>query len=296
MNDPGSPALAAVGLGKRYGRRRWALRGCDFHVPAGSVCGLVGPNGAGKSTLLALAARLLEPSEGELLLFGHPVGAPGQRERLAYVAQRKPLYGRFTVDDMLRFGRELNPRWDEARARRVIDAGRLSGGTRVGSLSGGQHTRVALALALGKQADLLLLDEPMSDLDPLARHDLLGLLMAEAAEYGTTVVVSSHILSELEHTIDRVLVMESGRVGLSADVDTALGEHRLLVGPAALRSGLEGHEVVDVRVTGRQLTALVRVNDFLWLDPNRWEITVPTLEQLLLAYLRAPRQHAEVAA
>lgn len=278
-------ALAADGLGLRHGRRSrasWALRDCAFALPAGRVCALVGPNGAGKSTLLALAAGLLRPTEGTIT-------GPG-RERLAYVAQDKPLHPRLTVADSLRLGRELNPgRWDETAARRVL-AGELDPRALVRGLSGGQRTRVALALALGKRPELLLLDEPMADLDPLARHRIMGLLMADAAEHGTTVVLSSHLLTELDGACDHLLLLQSGRIRLDGAVDDLLARHTLLTGPVA---GLAPHTVVESRTTGRQLTALVRPEGPL---EGPWEATAPSLEDVLLAHLRTPDEPEGAAA
>ncbi|MFE6057218.1 ABC transporter ATP-binding protein [Streptomyces sp. NPDC056431] len=267
-------ALEADLLGKKYGGRNhgWALRECDFALPAGRVCALVGPNGAGKSTLLALAAGLLRPTEGA-------IKAPA-REHLAYVAQDKPLHPRLTVADTLRMGRELNPgRWDHAAARRAI-ADTLDPRAVVRTLSGGQRTRVALALALGKRPELVLLDEPMADLDPLARHQLMGLLMADAAERGTTVVMSSHILTELEGACDHLLLLHGGRIRLDGPVDELLAAHTLLTGPVA---DLAPHTVVESRTTGRQLTALIRREGPV---EGPWETRDPSLEDLLLAHLR----------
>ncbi|WP_370414003.1 ATP-binding cassette domain-containing protein [Streptomyces fradiae] len=268
-------ALRAEGIGVRYGgrARSWALRGCHLALPAGRVCALVGPNGAGKSTLLALTAGLLRPTEGTIT-------AP-PREKLAYVAQDKPLHPRLSVADTLRMGRELNPgRWDEAAARRVVDGGGFSSDTLVRRLSGGQRTRVALALALGKRPELLLLDEPMADLDPLARHQLMGLLLADAAEHGTTVVMSSHILTELEGACDHLLLLDGGRVRLDGAVDELLAAHTLLTGPIG---DLAPHTVVESRTTGRQLTALIRPAGPV---EGPWETSEPSLEDLLLAHLR----------
>ncbi|MEU7030533.1 ABC transporter ATP-binding protein [Streptomyces sp. NPDC046275] len=271
-------ALRAEGLGARYGGRSrpWALRDCSFALPAGRVCALVGPNGAGKSTLLALAAGLRRPTEGTVTV--------PPRERLAYVAQDKPLHPRLSVADTLRMGRELNPdRWDEPAARRVL-ADALAPDAPIRTLSGGQRTRVALALALGKRPELLLLDEPMADLDPLARHQLMGLLLAEAAEHGTTVVMSSHILSELADACDHLVLLDRGRVRLSGPVDELLSAHALLTGPAA-EADLTPYTVVDSRTTGRQLTALVRSEGRP--APAGWQCEEPSLEELLLAHLRA---------
>ncbi|MFF8774201.1 ABC transporter ATP-binding protein [Kitasatospora sp. NPDC015120] len=280
----GRPAVEAVGLGKRYRGDRWALRDCHFTVPAGRICGVVGANGAGKSTLLTLAARLIEPTEGELRVFGATSSTPESRARVAYVTQEKPLYPSFTVAGTLRLGRELNPGWDEDAARRVVEMGELPLDARVGSLSGGQRTRVALALALGKRADLLLLDEPMADLDPLARHELMGVLMAEAAERGTTILVSSHILPELDGVIDHVLLVQAGRIRLAGDLEEILDGHQLLIG-AADGAELPAGTTVERRVRGRQVTALLHTGEPV---DGPWESSRPSLEELLLAYLRTP--------
>ncbi len=287
MEDPTTmtPALEALGLGRQY-RGGWALRGCDFTVPAGRICGVVGPNGAGKSTLLSLAAHQLTPTEGELRVLGEAVGAPRLRARVAYVAQDKPLYPGLTVAETLRMGRELNPLWDDEVAQGIVDQGELHPKARVGSLSGGQRTRVSLALALGKLPDLLLLDEPMADLDPLARHQLMGTLMAAAAERGATIVVSSHILPELDGVIDHLLLVQRGRIRLAGDLEEILDGHRLLTGPAEA-AGLPAELVVEQRVVGRRTTALVRTEE----PPDGpWESERPNLEDLLLGYLRAPAE------
>ncbi|MGC5008075.1 ABC transporter ATP-binding protein [Streptomyces sp. DT203] len=276
-------AIEANGLGMKYrrGAGGWALRDCSFRLPTGRVCALVGPNGAGKSTLLALAAGFLRPVEGTVRILGTtPAEA---RSRMAFVAQDKPLYPQLTVAETLWAGAELNPAtWDRATAERVI--GDLPKDARVRTLSGGQRTRLALALALGKRAELLLLDEPMADLDPLARHQLMGVLMAEAAEHATTIVMSSHILTELEGACDYLLLVDGGRVRLGGETEDILAAHALLTGPVR---DLAPHTVVESRTTGRQLTALVRREGPV--DDSAWEIAEPSLEELLLAHLRSPQ-------
>ncbi|MGW2469278.1 ABC transporter ATP-binding protein [Streptomyces bauhiniae] len=275
-------AIEAVGLGRRYGRRgNWALRDCAFRLPAGRVCAVVGPNGAGKSTLFALAAGLMAPTEGELRVLGtSPADA---RPRVGYVAQAKPLYPQLTVAETLRMGADLNPgRWDAAGAERIVAGGELDPGARIRSLSGGQRTRVALALALGKRPELLLLDEPMADLDPLARHDLMGVLMGTAAEHGTTIAMSSHVVAEVEESCDHLLLIGSGRVRLAGEIDELLDAH-LRVAGSAEAGGLTGHTVVESRTTGRQLSALIRPAGPL---PDDWRTGRPTLEDLVLAHLR----------
>lgn len=274
-------AMEARGLTMTYGRRggaRTALDGCSFRLPAGRVCALVGPNGAGKSTLLNLAAGLARPSAGSLTVLGSAV-----RGRIAYVPQDKPLYPQLTVADTLWSGGELNPgRWDAETADRI--AGKLPREARVRTLSGGQRTRLALALALGKRPELMLLDEPMADLDPLARHELMGVLMAETAEHGTTIVMSSHILTELEGACDFLLFVDGGRVRLGGEAEDIVSAHALVTGRTD--HGLAPHTVVESRTTGRQLTALVRKEGLV--DESLWATTEPSLEELLLAHLRSP--------
>ncbi|RSN94310.1 ABC transporter ATP-binding protein [Streptomyces sp. WAC 05379] len=277
-------AIEAAALSRTFGRRRKAaLDGCDFRLPAGSVCAVVGPNGAGKSTLLSLAAGLIRPTDGTLTVLGQAPAAV--RERLAYVAQDKPLHPQLTVADTLRFGRELNPgRWDAKVAERIVDEGELEPDARIRTLSGGQRTRVALALALGKRPELLLLDEPMADLDPLARHQLMATLMADAAEHGTTVVMSSHVVAELDGSCDHLLLLGAGRVRLAGPLDDLLAAHRLVTGRAD--ASLDSHTVIESRTTGRQLTALIRPEGPL---DSGWQAAAPTLEELVLAHLRAPQ-------
>ncbi|MFC9958532.1 ABC transporter ATP-binding protein [Streptomyces nigra] len=280
-------AIEAAGLGMRFGRRgKPALDGCAFRIPAGAVCAVVGPNGAGKSTLLSLAAGLARPTAGTLTVLGR---SPAEvRARVGYVAQDKPLHLQLTVAETLRWGRELNPgRWDDEVAERIVAEGELDPEAKIRTLSGGQRTRVALALALGKRPELLLLDEPMADLDPLARHQLTASLMADAAGHGTTVVMSSHVVAELEGSCDHLLLLGAGRVRLAGPLDDVLAAHRLVTGRAD--ASLELHTVVESRTTGRSLTALVRPEGPL--DAG-WQDTAPTLEELVLAHLRAPQAPA----
>lgn len=280
-------AIEAAALAKSYGRRGHALRDCSFRLPTGRICAVVGPNGAGKSTLLALAAGLMRPSEGTLSVLGtDPATA---REHVAYVAQDKPLYPQLSIADTLRLGADLNPgRWDTEIAERVVREGDLDPKLRVRTLSGGQRTRVALALALGKRAELLLLDEPMADLDPLARHQLMGTLMAEAAEHGTTVVMSSHIVAELADACDHLLLVSGGRVRLGGGIDDLVGAHALVTGRRPVEN-LAPHTVVESRATGRGLTALIRPEGPV---SEGWELEEPSLEELLLAHLRSPEAPA----
>ncbi|MFD6436009.1 ABC transporter ATP-binding protein [Streptomyces venezuelae] len=276
-------AIEATALTKRFGRSRYALRDCTFRLPTGRVCAVVGPNGAGKSTLLTLAAGLDRPSDGTISVLG--TGPAQARERIAYVAQDKPLHPQLTIAGTLRLGAELNAGiWDMEAAERVVSDGGLDRTARIRTLSGGQRTRVALALALGKRAELLLLDEPMADLDPLARHQLMGTLMAEAAEHGTTVVMSSHIVSELADACDYLLLVSDGGIRLAGGIDDLIGAHRLVTGRGPA-DRLHPHTVVETRAAGRGLTALIRTEGPIG---DGWDVEEPSLEELLLAHLRAP--------
>ncbi|MFY1637826.1 ABC transporter ATP-binding protein [Solwaraspora sp. WMMB335] len=275
-------ALETTGLGRRYGRS-WALRDCTLAVPAGRVAALVGPNGAGKTTLLHLAVGLLRPSQGQVRVHGRPLG-PGGRDlaRVAFVAQDKPLFGSFTVAEMLRFGAATNPRFDRDLAAERVRAYHLPPDRTVRRLSGGQRTLLALALALGKRAELLLLDEPLADLDPLARHEVLAALMSAVAQTGATVVLSSHVLADLTDTCDYLILLARGRLQVSGDFDDLTGAHRVLTGPADLADRLTG--AVYVSRTARQCTAVIRG---MVAEPAV-SSRKPTLEELVLAYMHNP--------
>ncbi|OIJ99243.1 ABC transporter ATP-binding protein [Streptomyces sp. MUSC 14] len=294
MTGPDAPdALRATGLGFRYRRRGgWALRDCEFTVPGGRVTALVGRNGAGKTTLLHLAGGLLRPGSGELRALDAVPGTPEARARVALLTQDKPLYPRFTVADTLLMGEKLNSSWDRTTAERIVRGGGIPLHARVGELSPGRRTRVALALALGKRPQLLLLDEPLADLDPVARGDIMAGLMAEAAERGTSIVLSSHVLPEIEETCDWVLVLRDGRVELSEDAYSVRESHAVLTGHADQADALVAeHTVVQRRTAGRQLTALIRRHGPLRGD---WHVERPRLEDILIGYLQAaePRQPA----
>lgn len=281
----GESAIEAHGLGKHY-RRGWALRDVSFRLPAGRICGLVGPNGAGKSTLMGLATHMIRPTTGSLRVFGAAPGSTESVQRTAFLTQEKPLFRRFTVAETLRLGRELNPQWDQEVAEGIVHAGQVPLEAKIGTLSGGQRTRVAFALAFGKRPDLLILDEPMSDLDPLVRRELMDTLTAEAAEHGTTVLVSSHMLAELEHICDYLLVIANGGLRLAGEVDELRAAHALLDIPdGGSFPDVAQHTVIEPhRGEGRPGT-LVRLGAPITYDGPA---EPPTLEELLLAYLRAP--------
>jgi ABC-2 type transport system ATP-binding protein len=274
-------ALAACELSRSHRRRGPdALQGATFSLPAGVICALVGPNGAGKSTLLELAAGLQRPSAGTVEVFGQPARAANPR--VAYLAQDRPLFRRFTVAETLRFAARANPsNWDVDLAERVCDAAGLDRSDQIRDLSGGERTRVALAVVLGKCADLLLLDEPMADLDVLARQELMGLLMAHVADTGTTVVMSSHIIAELADVCDHLLLLDEGRVRLCGAIEDLTDAHAVVTFPGGTWQ-LAGHTVVDSRPAGRGTPALIRPAAPL---PAAWQAQQPSLEELVLAHL-----------
>jgi ABC-2 type transport system ATP-binding protein len=280
-------ALETIQLGKQYGSF-WALQDCNLEIPAGSVAALVGPNGAGKTTLLHLAVGLSEPSAGEVRVLG-----ANPREvlpRVGFVAQDHPLYRGFTIAEILRLGRELNPSWDDDAARARIDLLQLPLRKKVGALSGGQRAQVALTLALAKQPELLLLDEPVASLDPLARREFLQSLMEAVAETGLTVLLSSHIVADLERVCDHLVILSGGRTQLAGPIEEILATHRLLIGPRSEADDVARvHDVVRQRHTERQTTLLVRANGHLY-DAS-WELHELDLEEIVLGYLDSGARH-----
>jgi ABC-2 type transport system ATP-binding protein len=218
-----SPVLAES-LGKKYSRG-WALRDCSLEIPAGRIVALVGPNGAGKSTLRGMITGLLRPTTGRISVFGDVPNGRGMHRSVAFLTQAKPLYPQFTVAETLRYGRNSNPGWDQAYAEELVEKAQVPFAAKVGTLSGGQRTRVALALALGKRPRLLMLDEPLADLDPLARESVLQTLVQECRTQGITVLLSSHVLAELEDLCDHLVLLADGRVRLAGDVSALLRAH-----------------------------------------------------------------------
>ena len=218
------------GLGKRY-RRRWALSDCTLAIPAGHVVGLVGPNGAGKSMLLKMAVGLIAPTTGTIRVLGsRPAGGPGQLARIGFVAQDTPVYARMSVANHLRAGAWLNPHWEAGQAMNRIRQLGLDPRQRAGSLSGGQRAQLALTLAVAKQPELLILDEPVASLDPLARREFLQTLMETVAERGTGVVLSSHLIADIERVCDYLVVLTASRVRIAGEVSELLASHHRLSG------------------------------------------------------------------
>jgi len=279
-----SAVIEASGLGKRY-RRTWALRDCTLTIPAGCVVGLVGPNGAGKTTLLQLATGLLTPTCGTIRVLGDPPAAsPAQLARVGFVAQDTPVYARMRVADHLRMGAWLNPGWDDELAQRRIGQLGLDPKQRAGSLSGGQRAQLALTLALAKRPEILLLDEPVASLDPLARREFLRSLMAAVAEHGTSVVMSSHLVADLERVCDYLIVLVASRVRIAGEVTALLASHRRLSGPRRDPATLPaGQDVIEESHTDKQSVLLIRTSEPVH-DPA-WTVTPVSLEDLVIAYM-----------
>jgi ABC-2 type transport system ATP-binding protein len=292
---PGSEsAFTARGLGKQY-HGRWALSDCTLEVPTGHVVGLVGPNGAGKTTLLRLAVGMITPTTGTIdVLGGRPGSGPDQLRKVGFVAQETPTYSGLSVAEHLKLGERLNPGWDPALASDRIDELGLDPNQRAGRLSGGQRAQLALTLALAKRPELLILDEPVASLDPLARREFLQDLMGHVADNNTSVVLSSHLVADLERSCDYLILLCDSRVRVAGEVEALLTTHLRLTGPrrdpGALPASLH---VVTASHTERQSTLIVR-SETPVLDPT-WTVERLTLEDLVLAYMRegtSPRRRS----
>ena len=292
-------AIETQGLSKRY-HRVTALSDCSVTVPEGRISALVGPNGAGKTTLLRLLAGLARPTGGSaLVLGGTPRQDPSFLSEVGFLAQEIPLYRRFSAQDHIQVGAHMNLRWDAESVRTRLTGLNIPLDRPVGKLSGGQRAQVALALTLAKQPRVLLLDEPVAALDPLARRHFLGTLTAAVAESGgeLTVVLSSHLITDLERVSDHMILLSASRVQLCGDTDELLAEHKLLVGPRKDTAALERmHKVVHTVSTPRQARLLVRLSGPVF-DPA-YEAEDVSLEDLVLGYMGAdaPAAYAHLAA
>lgn len=254
--------LETRGLGKRY-RKRWALSDCTLSVPAGHVTGLVGPNGAGKTTLLNLAVGLLAPTAGSVeVLGGEPAGSEEQLAKVGFVAQDAPTYSGLTVADHLRLGAHMNPAWDARVAEHRISRLGLDPDQKAGKLSGGQRAQLALTLAIAKRPEVLILDEPIASLDPLARREFLQTLMEVTAEHELSVVMSSHLVSDLERICDYMIVLVASRVRLTGEVEALLASHYQLTVPRCDPATLPADwQIISASHTDRQSTLLVRSDE-----------------------------------
>jgi ABC-2 type transport system ATP-binding protein len=279
--------IEASGLGKRYGGT-WALRECTLAIPAGHVTALVGPNGAGKTTLLNLAVGLTEPTAGTVtVLGGRRPGSPAALDGIAFVAQETPVYRNLSSADMLHLTRNLNRHFDQSYARARLDELGIPLKRKAGKLSGGQRAQLALTLALARRPRLLVLDEPVAMLDPIARHDFMATVLTATADDGVSVVLSSHVLADLERVADYLILMSRGGVQVAGEVEDLLASHRLLTGPAAEAGRYTGRPVVHARGGDAQAHLLVRAGADDPVPPG-WEAYPVGLEELAMAYLREP--------
>ncbi len=286
-----TPAIETSGLGKRFGAH-WGLRECTLTVPARSISALVGSNGSGKTTMLRLLTAMARPTAGTARVAGMtPADDADFLASIGYLAQEVPLYRRWTAADHFALGAHLNRRWEDGTARaRLLDLG-VPLDRPVEALSGGMRAQVALALALAKRPEVLLLDEPLAALDPLARHEFLGSLAAAVAEEETTVLLSSHLLPDLERVCDHLVLLDGGTAVLDAAIEDVLAEHRRVVAPADAAGRLARvGTVVQASRTPRQVDAVCRIAGPV-LDPA-WQIEDLALEQIVLAYL-ARSHHGE---
>jgi ABC-2 type transport system ATP-binding protein len=271
----------AHALGKRYRRRHWALRDVDVAVPAGSITALVGPNGAGKSTLIKAGVGFERPTAGRVLVDGvDPWRERGRAiRRVGYVPQSPSLYRELTVDDHVRLAATLRSGFDAGLARRRLDQLAIPLASRADELSGGQQAQVGLALALGTRAPLLLLDEPLASLDPLARREFLHVLVDAVRADGATALLSSHVITDIEQACDRLLVLGGGRKLL----DLSIAE------------SIAGHRIVDERAPGDDVVGT-------FMDTNGGHVSLirhpsgvaprgrpATLEEVVLGHLAAGR-------
>lgn len=290
-----APPLQVANVGQRYGSK-WVLRECSFSLRPGAVTALIGPNGAGKSTLMSAIAGLHTATEGTIEVCGTAVATSPGHPELGYLAQDKPLYRQYKVRDMVAIARNLNRRWDQDHCDELIAAAGLNTAQKVATLSGGQRTRLALALVLARRPSVLLLDEPLADLDPLARLEVQQTLMTEVADTGMTVLMSSHILGEVVDLCEDILVMGAGpdgggRITLAGEIEQVLASHHVLVGPGTTPDDLRflpAASIVEAHHAQRQTTLLINqpVNEL----PAGWTSEAATLDDVVLAHLRSAAQ------
>ncbi len=291
LQEAAPAVIETRGLAKRY-RKVTALTDCTITVPEGRISALIGPNGAGKTTLLRVLAGLAKPSGGDVaVLGGTPRQDPAFLAEIGFLAQEIPLYRRLSAEDHIAVGAHLNPRWDAASVRERLKGLSIPLDQTVGTLSGGQRAQVALSLTLAKRPRLLLLDEPVAALDPLARRQFLATLAEAVAVGGLTVVLSSHLIVDLERVCDHLILLAASRVQLCGDIDTLLAEHKVLVGPRKDTTAIErAHTLVQATHTARQSTLLIRAGGPV-VDPA-WEAADVGLEELVLGYLGQGAQPA----
>jgi ABC-2 type transport system ATP-binding protein len=278
--------VETMGVGRRYGGK-WALQDCTLALPAGRLVALIGPNGAGKSTLLNMIVGLTVPTTGEItVLEGHRAGSLAALDAIAFVAQDMPLYRNLSVGDMVHLTRNLNISFDTAYARRRLSELAIGEKQKAGKLSGGQQAQLALSLALARHPRLLVLDEPTAPLDPLARHDFMASVMTAMADDGISVVLSSHLIAELERVADHLVLISNGRVRIDGPVDELVATHRLITSPSTRAGHNADWEVIEASSAGAQTHRLVRLSSPAATLPPDSESRPVGVEELTLAYFR----------
>ncbi|HUS26170.1 MAG TPA: ABC transporter ATP-binding protein [Nevskiaceae bacterium] len=278
-------AIKTSNLGKRY-RTFWALEDCNITVPSGSVTALVGSNGAGKTTLLKLLVGLSASSSGNAVVLGNSRSKNADYlADIGYLAQEIPLYESFNAREHIKMGEKLNQEWDSKLAASRLEELDIPLDRPVGKLSGGQRAQVGLALALAKKPKLLLLDEPVAALDPLARADFLSSLAQAVAEANgeLTVVMSSHLLSDLERICDHIILLATGKTQLCESIEEAIDSHRLLTGKRRQLTGKENFTVIKESQTERETRLLVRVDGKV--TDAHWHVSDVDIEEIILAYM-----------
>ena len=286
----GKNAVVTNGLGKRY-RSFWALKDCSINVPRGSVTALVGPNGAGKTTLLKLLVSLSKPSEGSATVLGSsPSEDSSYISEIGYLAQEIPMYSNLSADKHIALGAHLNSNWDSELAKKRLNELSIPLDRPVSKLSGGQRAQVALGLALAKKPKLLLLDEPVAALDPLARVDFLRSLAQAVtdADGELSVVMSSHLLADLERVCDHIVILASGKTQLCENIETVLESHKLLVGVRKEVVESDEYTIIQESHAARQTILLVRLKDKKYHDPH-WQMRDVDIEEVVLAYMGQTR-------
>jgi ABC-2 type transport system ATP-binding protein len=296
MNQTTKSAIKTESLSKKY-RSLWALKDCNINVPKGSVSALVGPNGAGKTTLLKLLVSLSKPNSGTATVLNQsPSQNPEYISGIGYLAQEIPMYSRLNAKDHIAMGQHLNSNWDSDLATKRLDELSIPLDRPVGKLSGGQRAQVALGLALAKKPKLLLLDEPVAALDPLARVDFLkSLAQAVAdAEGELTVVMSSHLLADLERVCDHIIILASGETQLCDDIDKVLKSHKLLVGKRQDSVSSNEYTIIQETNTAKETTLLIRLNSNEFRHKD-WHVHDVDIEEIVLAYMGQKRNVSDVA-
>ena len=283
-----APIVADLrGLDLFYGKQQ-VLKGLDWRLPTGQVVGLLGRNGAGKTTLLEALLGLRDLQSGSVELFGEtgPLLSDAVRARIGYVPQRSDLFEGFTPDQLLAYFRSFYPRWNTAKVDGLISRWDIPRNQAIARLSGGQQQRLSIIRALAHEPDLLVLDEPVASLDPIGRRDFLRELVDQVLDRGTTVVLSTHILSDLERVAFNVAFMRDGKIGVQAPLDELLENTWQATGNSAHVRALvarHGAQVLQRRpLAGDQELALVKFAPGSALGDDAQHLQPVNLEELFM--------------